>query len=152
MARGEIQVAQRDGHPIGEGIGIDPDGNPTTDPEEILAGAQLPFGGYKGSAIAMMVDLLCGPLFGEVTSVEAGASDNNDGGPSTGGQLLLAMDPQRFGATNYLAHGEALFQGMLAQDGVRLPGDRRLQNRARTATEGISIPEELHAEIVGLIP
>ena len=31
---------------------------PTTSADEALAGAQLPFGGHKGAAIAMMVELL----------------------------------------------------------------------------------------------
>lgn len=151
MARGEIQLAQRDGHAIGDGVGVDPAGQPTTDPAEILAGAQLPFGGYKGSAIALMVELLAGPLLGEVTSVEAGEADNGDGAPSTGGQLLMAFDPSRFGGVDALARGESVFQGMLAQDGVRLPGDRRLANRARTATEGVSIPTSLFDEIQSLL-
>ena len=74
---------------------LDADGNPTNDPAKVLEGAQLPFGGYKGGAIALMVDLMCGPLIGEVTSWEAGREDNGDGGPATGGELVLALDPAR---------------------------------------------------------
>ena len=59
-ARGEIQIHLRDGKPIPEGWAIGPDGEPTTDPATGLAGAQLPFGGYKGAAIALMVELLAG--------------------------------------------------------------------------------------------
>lgn len=151
MARGEIQLAQRDGHAIGDGVGIDSSGAPTTDPAEILSGAQLTFGGYKGSAIALMVDLLAGPLLGEVSSVEAGEADNGDGGPSTGGQLILAFDPARFGGADPIARGERVFEGMLAQEGVRLPGDRRVANRERTATEGITIPNSLRDEIAALL-
>ena len=151
MARGEIQVAMRDGHPIPEGAGIDADGNPTTDPAAILAGAQLPFGGYKGGAIALMVDLMCGPLIGEVTSVEAGEQDNGDGGPATGGELILAFDPAKFGGEDAIAGGETLFAAMLEQDGVRLPGQRRLKARAQTPSEGIQIPASLHDTILGLI-
>ena len=56
MARGEIMLAARDGHALPQGVGIDSSGQPTTDPAAILKGAQLPFGGYKGSAIALMVE------------------------------------------------------------------------------------------------
>ena len=37
-----------------------------------------------------------------------------------------------------------------AQDGVRLPGSRRLEARARAAREGVSIPAPIHAEIIAL--
>ncbi|MEM9060502.1 MAG: Ldh family oxidoreductase [Pseudomonadota bacterium] len=150
MARGEISIAKRDGHPLPEGAGLDPDGNPTTDPDAILAGAQLPFGGYKGGAIALMVDLMCGPLIGEVTSVEAGAEDNGDGGPATGGELILAFDPAKFGGGDAIERGERLFAAMLEQDGVRLPGGRRLEARKRTPSEGITIPLALHKTILEL--
>lgn len=147
MARGEIQIAKRDGHPLPEGAGIDKDGNPTTDPTEILAGAQLAFGGYKGAAIAMMVDLLVGPLMGEVTSIEAGEQDNGDGGPATGGELILAIDPTKFGGPGAIERGEAMFARLAAMDGVRLPGDRRHAARQTTPETGIEIPDALHATI-----
>ena len=75
-ARGEIMIHQRDGHPLPEGWGIDADGNPTTDPAAALAGAQLPFGGYKGASIALMIELLAGALVGDLFSFEA-----SDSGP-----------------------------------------------------------------------
>lgn len=151
MARGEIQIAMRDGHPLPEGAGIDSDGNPTTDPTAILAGAQLPFGGYKGGAIALMIDLMCGPLIGEVSSVEAGEQDNGDGGPATGGELILAFDPVKFGGDDAIGRGEKLFAAMLEQEGVRLPGQRRLKARTQTPQTGIAIPKSLHDTIQGLI-
>ncbi|MEO1495399.1 MAG: Ldh family oxidoreductase [Pseudomonadota bacterium] len=151
MARGEIQIAKRDGHDLPPGAGIDKDGNPTTDPAAVLEGAQLPFGGYKGGAIALMVDLLCGPLLGEVSSVEAGAADNRDGGPATGGELILAIDPAAFGGTDAIARGERLFTAMLEQEGVRLPGDRRHAARAQTPVGGIEIPKSLADTIHDLI-
>lgn len=154
MARGEIQIAARDGHELPEGVGIDRDGNPTTDPAAALTGAQLPFGGYKGAAIALMVDLLAGPLIGEVSSWEAGEEDDGDGGPATGGELILAFDPARFGAddaNDAAARGERLFGRLLAMEGTRLPGERRIANRARTPTEGVEIPASLHRTIMGLI-
>lgn len=147
MARGEIQIAKRDGHALPEGAGIDADGNPTTDPAEVLAGAQLPFGGYKGSAIALMVDLMAGPLIGEVTSIEAGAADNGDGGPATGGELILAFDPAKFGGSDAIGRGERMIAALSGMDGVRLPGDRRHEARLNTEDEGITIPASLHETI-----
>lgn len=151
MARGEITIAGRDGHALPQGAAIDADGNPTTDPAAALKGAQLPFGGYKGAAIALMVDLLAGPLIGEVSSWEAGIEDNGDGGPATGGELILALDPGRLGAADAIERGERLFAALLGMEGTRLPGERRLAARARTPTEGVEIPGPLHATILELI-
>lgn len=149
-ARGELQIMKRDGHAAPDGAGIDRDGNPTNDPAEILEGAQLPFGGYKGGAIALMVDLLCGPLLGEVSSAEAGENDNKDGGPATGGELILAFDPTKFGGDDPIGRAERLFEGMLEIEGVRLPGARRLKARAITSAEGVKIPQTLYDTILEL--
>ena len=146
-ARGEIQIHLRDGKPIPEGWAIGPDGRPTTDPAEALAGAQLPFGGYKGAALSLMVELLAGALVGDVFSFEASARDNQDGGPPEGGELVIAIDPGRCvsgdGRAAQLAHAETLFDRILQQEGARLPSDRRYAARLRTPREGISIPASL---------
>jgi delta1-piperideine-2-carboxylate reductase len=151
MARGEIMIAAREGHDLPPGTGVDADGQATTDPNAILAGGMLPMAGYKGSALALMVELLAGALIGENLSVEAGAADNDDGGPARGGELMIAIDPARFGdAAGWAEHGEVLFENMLAQSGVRLPGDRRYANRARTPDDGVIVPTALHDQIVDL--
>jgi len=144
MARGEIQIAARDGHAVPGGAGIGPDGAPTTDPARILQGAQLPFGGHKGSAIALMVELLAAGLLGQPFSDEAGQEDNHDGGPPRGGVLLLAFDPAKFGdPAGWEAHSEAFFERLLGLEGARLPGDRRAQNRARIELQGAQLPVAL---------
>ncbi|MBZ4261333.1 Ldh family oxidoreductase, partial [Mycobacterium tuberculosis] len=79
-ARGEIQLHQRAGKALPEGWGIDSQGRPTTDAAEVLNGAMLTFGGHKGSALAAMVELLAGPLIGDMTSAESLAWDNGAGG------------------------------------------------------------------------
>lgn len=148
MARGEVMIAARDGHELPPGVGVDADGNPTTDPDAILKGALLPFGGHKGSSIAMMVELLVAGLIGEAFSFEAAVRDNDDGGPPQGGELMLAMDPSRFGdADGWAAHAEALFSEMTAQEGVRLPADRRYANREESLRDGVTIPDSLHTTI-----
>ena len=152
-ARGEIQLHLRDGKSMPEGWAIGPDGEPTTDPETGLAGAQLTFGGHKGAAIAMMVELLAGALVGDVFSYEAKARDTGTGAPC-GGEFLMAIDPSRCvrggngGAS--LAHAEELFAKILDQDGARLPSDRRFAARKRTPTAGIHIPQSLHDTITAM--
>ena len=147
-ARGEIQIHLRDGKPLPEGWAVGPDGEPTTDPATALAGAQLPFGGYKGAAIALMVELLAGALIGDMFSFEASASDAGKVGAPCGGEFMIAIDPARcVGDGNrdaQLAHAEKLFAKVLEQDGTRLPSDRRFRARERTPTAGVTIPKSLH--------
>ncbi|MGC6485862.1 MAG: Ldh family oxidoreductase [Candidatus Puniceispirillales bacterium] len=130
MAMGEVQVAAREGHSVPEGTGLDKNGEPTTDPAAIAdGGVLLPFGGYKGSAIAMMVELLAAGLVGEQFSYEAKENDNGDGGPPQGGEFILAMDPARIAGAGWEDHCEAFFERLTGLDGTRLPGARRHKNR-----------------------
>ncbi|MGF1445382.1 MAG: Ldh family oxidoreductase [Pikeienuella sp.] len=150
MARGEIMVHARDGRPVPETAGIDADGQPTTDPTAILdGGAQLPFGGHKGAALALMVDLLAGPLIGEATSLEAGARAPLPGLTEVAGELILAIDPQRMGAR--LDGAEALFRAIQAQPSARLPGEARAARRARIMRDGVALPGVLHRDILALL-
>ena len=148
QARGEVMIAARDGHELPPGVGIDKEGNPSTDPHAVLEGCLLPFGGYKGASIALMIELLVGPLIGERFSFEAAAADNKDGGPPRGGELLIAIDPTRFGSSeDPFGHADRLFNELLSIDGTRLPGERRVKNRQVSATQGISIPKSLMDKI-----
>ncbi len=150
MARGEIQIAARDGHAVPAGAGLGPDGQPTTDPAAILQGVQLPFGGYKGSSIALMVELMTGGLAGGFFAYESRADHKGDGGPSNAAQSFIAIDPSRLAGGGFLAHVEELFERVLANGTARLPGDRRHKARARTAAEGIAVEDALHATVLGL--
>ena len=129
-AMGEVQVAAREGHKVPLGTGLNKDGKETTDPNEIAKGGViLPFGGYKGSGIAMMVELLAGALLGEAFSYETAAKDNNDGGPPTGGEFILAISPEKISETDWQKHSDEFFNKMKLMEGVRLPGERRHKNR-----------------------
>ena len=152
MARGDVLIHARDGVPLPDGVGIDADGRPTTDPVAVLNGAQLPFGGYKGSSIALMIELLVGALIGDLFSYESGERDSGDGGPPAGGELILALDPDRFGDRDgWRDHTEAFFARLRGQPGVRLPGDRRRRMREATVRGGIAVPAPLAAEIRRLL-
>ncbi|MEM7279333.1 MAG: Ldh family oxidoreductase [Pseudomonadota bacterium] len=151
MAKGEVMLAAREGHTLPEGVGVDADGEPTTDPAEVLKGALLAFGGHKGSSIAMMVELLAGGLIGESFSYEAKERDNGDGGPVQGGELMIAINPALFGdAEGWAAHCDAFFEKMTAQDGVRLPSDRRYKNRERALSEGVDVSKTVYENIKNL--
>lgn len=142
MALGEVQIAAREGHSVPLGTGLGPDGEPTTDPKEIVKGTLLPFGGYKGSAIALIVELLAAGATGERFSFEAAEADNKDGGPPRGGEFMLAISPELVAGPGWAEHCEEFFRRFDAIDGARLPGSRRHGNRGSTA------PREIDAELV----
>jgi len=64
VARGKIRRASRNQEKIPEGWALDEKGEPTNEPDEALKGTLLPIGGPKGSALAMMIDILAGMLSG----------------------------------------------------------------------------------------
>jgi len=151
MARGEVGVAARDGHTLPEGVGVDADGNATTDPHKILKGALMTFGGYKGSSLSMMVELLAGAMIGESFSFEAAIRDNNDGGPPQGGEFLMAIDPSLVrGDDGWNDHAEGFFDKIYEQDGTRLPGDRRISNRVKHDKDGVEVSQIILDKISAL--
>ena len=130
MAMGEVQVAKREGHKVPLGTGLTKEGKDTTDPAEIAdGGVLLPFGGYKGSGIAMMVELLAGALVGDNFSYETAEKDNNDGGPPSGGEFILAISPDKLSNSDWDTHSSKFFEKMKSMGDVRLPGERRHKNR-----------------------
>lgn len=144
MARGDVMIHARDGIQLPEGAGIDKDGNPTTDAHKVLEGAQLPFGGYKGASIALMIELMAGPLIGEQLSMEAAETDLEDGGPARGGEFILAIDPDKTARTPISGGvAERLFEAISDQKDARLPGDGRLQRRKQVAENGVFLPASL---------
>ena len=145
MALGDVQVAARDGKKVPVGTGLDNQGQLTMDPSAITkGGVLLPFGGYKGSSMSMMVELLTAGLTGETFSDETKARDNADGGPPIGGQFLLAMSPEIIAIDDWQSHCDLFFERMsgLPGEGVRLPGERRHKNRLSTA------PREINLELL----
>ena len=58
IMHGEVLLAGRLGQDIPEGLAYDPDGQPTTSPEQALKGAIAAWGGHRGSGLAIAVQLL----------------------------------------------------------------------------------------------
>ncbi|MFG6567454.1 Ldh family oxidoreductase [Sulfitobacter sp. 1A13679] len=142
-ARGEIELHRRAGTPLPEGWAIAPDGSPTTDPEAALAGAMLPFGGHKGSAISTMIELLAGVMIGDLTSPEARDALGALTLAPAHGELIIAFDPKTFAAGrpgDPFARAETLFDAITGQ-GARLPSQRRFKARAETRAKGIPLTD-----------
>ena len=147
VARGRIMVAAQKGEAIPEGWAVDSTGRPTTDAAAALAGTMLPLGDAKGAALALMVELLAAGLTGGNYGWEAGSFFTADGSKPRIGHLFIAIHPPALAGAGFLDRVEVLLGAALGQEGVRLPGDRRLAARARAAAEGVSIPDALAAEL-----
>ena len=136
VARGEIELHRRAGKPVPDDWGYDADGQPTTDAAAVLDGAMRTFGGHKGSALAAMVELLAGPLIGDLTSARIRSrADGGRGGSPIGGELILAIDPAGFlgdAVAEHLARAEAMFAAI--EDAGRPPAvGSRATPRGRSA-------------------
>ena len=145
MAKGEIQIAARDGHSVPLGTGLSSSGELTTDASEIDKGVLLPFGGHKGSVIALMIELLSGPLVGETFSYESKERDNGDGGPVQGGQFILALSPEICSGKDTSEQTESFLKKYNEIDGARLPGARRHKNRQNLG------PRQVNTELFNTI-
>jgi len=153
VARGEIELHRRAGKPVPADWGYDADGQATTDAQAVLDGAMRTFGGHKGSALAAMVELIAGPLIGDMTSAESLAADGGAGGSPLGGELIVAIDPAGFLGDQveaHLARAEGMFAAIEGQGG-RLPSQRRYAARAKSKVHGVHIPAQLLADINALV-
>lgn len=137
VARGKVMSAHKAGKPIPEGWALDADGNPTTDAEKALGGTMLPIGEAKGTALALMVEILASVMTGASFSSQATSFFKADG-PSPGvGQFLIAMKPQDSHFTGRL---EELLSAIETLEGARLPGSRRSSAIRAAAENGIDVP------------
>lgn len=143
VARGKIMVAAKKGEPIPEGWALDKGGNPTTDPKAALDGAMLAMGDAKGAALALMVEMLAASLTGANHGFEASSFFSADGPAPAIGHLLLIIDAEPLSGGLSGERAEMLISALTDQDGTRLPGSRRLENRNRAQREGIAIPDVL---------
>jgi (2R)-3-sulfolactate dehydrogenase (NADP+) len=146
VARGNIAMAKQRGEKIPDGWALDERGQPTTDPDAALRGTMLPMGDAKGTALALVIELLAAGLTGANFAAEASSYLDAQGPPPGTGQLLIAFDPSAFGR-DVVARFGVLAASIEAQPGARLPGSRRLKSRAKAKAEGLMISDALLKEI-----
>lgn len=152
-ARGEVELLMRAGRQTPPGWGVDADGAPTSDPAAILGGALHAFGGPKGAAIGLMVELMAGPMVGDLRSAQAHEIDTRDGGPLRGGYLMLALDPSQFDErADQLDRIDAWLAGLSADHApARLPSERRFKLRQRNREQGALVSRPIVEELERLI-
>lgn len=148
VARGHILTAIQKGEAIPEGWALDTSGKPTTDAKAALAGTMVPLGDAKGTALALMVELLAAGLTGANFAAEASSFLDAEGPPPGTGQLFIAIDPSAFAGG--LMRFAQMARSIEDQEGARLPGRRRLAARTTAQTQGMSIGPALLAEIKAL--
>jgi LDH2 family malate/lactate/ureidoglycolate dehydrogenase len=148
VAAGKIFKAYFNGEPrIPEGWAFNPEGSPTTDTLEAYRGMLMPLGGYKGSGLGMMVEILCGVLGGAAMSTEV-AGIRTAGRPMRTGQVYLAIDVARFlPLETFTARMEELVRKVKATpagpgyDEVLVAGDPEWRTEAERRRNGIPIPD-----------
>jgi len=145
VAAGKIFLAIARGEKIPNGWIMDAEGRPTTDPDDYRkGGALLPLGGtegYKGSGLAAMVELLCGPLAGPGFGSEPSGRDPN-------GCFMAAFNVAAFRPLDQFKREVAEFACSMrstplseGSSGVFYPGEiGHLREQERTA-KGIEIED-----------
>ena len=139
-----VNAAAAAGEPIPLGWALDANGEPTTDANAALAGAMAPAAGHKGSALALLVDILAGGLTSSNFSFEASSFGANEGGPPNVGQVVIVIDPAPT-SPDFLGRIETELTAMTTQPGVRLPGARRIEHRATADRDGVAVADDLMA-------
>lgn len=140
----KIMEMKRKGQSVPDGWMIDGEGRPSNNPNDYLnGGVLLPFGGYKGYGLALMVECFGAALSGASMTREAsawcsGADDTRDVG-----QFFMAIDISRFEeVARYNKRVETMIDELkaskLAQgfDRIYYPGEKELVLRAERLASG----------------
>jgi len=157
VARGKIRAALQRGESIPETWATDRKGSPTTDPKAALDGFLLPFGGYKGYGLALVVDLLAGVLSGAAYLDHVNSWLDDPDEPGNLGHFFLLVDTRVLGPTEWLAHRmadfDAIVHGTPRADPsvpVRLPGEIELERLERHRRDGVAMDARLIARLEAL--
>jgi len=146
-----VMNARREGAAIAPGVAVDSAGHDTTDAQ--TANALRPLGGpdygHKGYGLALIVELLCGPLNGNPYGPQIGPMYAELERPRRIGAFFVAIDPMRFaGGPMFAATVEHMARALADEPGApRMPGDPELEAQAKRRVEGIPIEPGLAAEM-----
>ncbi|MBQ04603.1 dehydrogenase [Candidatus Bathyarchaeota archaeon] len=158
-ARGKIMVAMARGEELPEGIFMDPNGKPTTNPDWYTQGGVLrtlgAIAGYKGFGLSLLVEILTGIL------TEAGTSNSDEyrSRPFYGGNgiFMMAID---IGKMTDLGRFKSKVDDLLRKvrespiapefEEILIPGDPERRCKERRLREGIYIEDKTWRDIVAL--
>jgi LDH2 family malate/lactate/ureidoglycolate dehydrogenase len=155
MARGKIRLAALRGEPIPEGIALDAQGRPTTDGSEVFKGGTvLPFGGYKGSGLALWMEIMGGVFTGAAFAGEMRSLYDDFSGPQRIGHAFMAIRPGLFMP---LEEFKDRMDTMIERyrnspkaeefDEILMPGELEEREETKRRTTGIPVPPEIAQEL-----
>jgi LDH2 family malate/lactate/ureidoglycolate dehydrogenase len=135
---------------------LDASGQPTMDTFAAQRGAPTPIGGYKGTALAMMVEILCAGLSGGAMATELPIY-RTGGDPLGISHTFIAIDPARFlPAGEFEARMDRLAGLVKAAepaagfDEVLLAGEPEWRSEKIREQSGIPVPVKLWAKLLDL--
>lgn len=156
VACGKIREAASRGNRVPAGWLIDRNGLPTTDPGDLDRGGAVPiFGGHKGLAVSMIVELLAGAIGGHITSQAVNRQRVYLDRPMRCSQFFIGISPSMFGVSSLDAYVEQLNQSVRDSyaneppQGTYFPDEREKASRALAEREGVDVSSEL-TQILGL--
>lgn len=154
VAFGKILHAREKNIPIPDSWGLDEYGQPTTDPHQVRS--LSPFGGYKGYAIGMAIEVLTGLLLGAPFGphVVPMYEDYNKKRNLAG--MMIAIDPATFiMADAFLSQMDAMVDELHEQtpgpgfDGVLVPGEPELRNQQNSLQNGVTVVASIFEYLKG---
>ena len=152
VARGKILKASQNNEKIPFGWAVDREGNETDDPNEAIQGTMLPFGDAKGSALALMIEILAAGITGANFAYQADSFLDADGDPPNVGQLLIMINPAALGSKKIFFNKiNDMISSILAQKNTYLPGSRRSELREKAYIEGLSVDDKLMNQIKNIV-
>ena len=152
VAWNAVMNARRENRPVRGDIAYNEEGHPVTDPHKVAC--LRPMAEHKGYALAMMIELLCGPLNGMPWGPNIPAMYGDRSERRHLGSFVGALDPARFfGGANFPATVAALASTARSQpvrdqaEPVLVPGDDHYANEQKRRALGIPIEPGLAEEI-----
>jgi LDH2 family malate/lactate/ureidoglycolate dehydrogenase len=155
-ARGKIINAAHRNAPIPEGWAIDTQGQPTTDAHAALAGAVLPFGGAKGSAISFIIDIMCGVLTGAAFALHLNTLENLKAVQNLGQVFSVFRTDLFLPADEFARRMDEILRMLKAAapapgvPRVLAAGEVEFANESRNREHGVPLPEEVVKQLVDL--
>ncbi len=144
MAISDIHLAAEKGEVFEQPIGLDSLGQPTCDAKLAAeSNTVLPFGRHKGSAIALMIEILAGALTGGHFSLEDDSPQSPGAASANGGQIVIAFDPKVTYGQHFCERLEPLLAGFVSNGSARIPGDGRFERSRKVTRDGVSVSPNL---------
>jgi len=146
---GKLEWQKQTGKELPEYGGYNLDNKLTKDPAEILESERiLPTGLWKGSALALVLDLAAGILSGGNTTREIGKLKAE----TDLSQIFIALDIERHMTEGQIENlvEETLTYMKESDPNVRYPGQRSQDDRKAHLEKGVDIPDDIWSEILAL--